>query len=661
MKPQHELTPDETARTKEWADSLTGDPQSLPASFSYDGIPSSEIIPSWEVERSTSGSAHIVTYRDAKTGLEVRCVATVYSDFPTVEWTLYFKNTGDANTPILSDVRPLDGRFAIPKAHNCTLHHHKGSPCEAADYQPFTSAIGPNSRIRLATSGGRSSNATLPYFNLEWSPEVERRDSWAPETESDRESDAASGVIVVIGWPGQWDVAFARTDDGIAVCAGQELTHFCLHPGEEVRTQRIVLQFWEGSHMRSQNIWRQWMRSYNSPMSDGDAPAPHMAGCSSHQFAEMIKANEMNQKQFIDRYLDNGLKIDYWWMDAGWYVNKHGWPHTGTWEVDTKRFPNGLRAISDYANNRDVKTLLWFEPERVQPDTWLYDNHPEWLLGKDGEQKLLDLGNAGALQWLIDHVDRTLTEQGIGLYRQDFNMDPLSYWRENDAPDRQGITEIGHVTGLLEFWDELQRRHPGMLIDTCASGGRRNDIDALKRAIPLHRSDYIIEPTSQQCQTYGISFWIPSHGTGVKGEDAYSIRSTMTPHLNCVWDVRRDDLDFARLRVMIDQWRDFSPLYHGDYYPLTPYHLGNDVWMAWQFDRPDMNRGVIQAFRRPDSPYETARLSLHGLKDDQRYVVSDADTGEKTVANGRSLMSDGIHIALPNTPSSALLLYAAQT
>ena len=69
--------------------------------------------------------------------------------------------------------------------------------------------------------------------------------------------------------------------------------------------------------------------------------------------------------------------------------------------------------------------------------------------------------------------------------------------------------------GFLDYWDELRRRHPDMLIDTCASGGRRNDLETLRRAVPLLRSDLILEPTAQQNHTYGIASWIPFYGTGI--------------------------------------------------------------------------------------------------------------------------------------------------
>ena len=83
----------------------------------------------------------------------------------------------------------------------------------------------------------------------------------------------------------------------------------------------------------------------------------------------MEKGTEENQIQFIDKYLAEGIKYDYWWMDAGWYVQQHGWGQTGTWEVDRKRFPRGLKAVTDHAHAKGLKTVVWFEPERVAAGT----------------------------------------------------------------------------------------------------------------------------------------------------------------------------------------------------------------------------------------------------------------------------------------------------
>lgn len=483
-----------------------------PFSFKLGGKTLAELA--WQPTRSTrkldaQRTEHVLLYTDEPTGLEVRCVAVEYHDFPIVEWTVYFKNTETRDTPILEDVLALDASFYCTDGSEFVLHHNVGSPCTPHDFQPLETVLKPGGSKRITAAGGRPSNSDWPYFNVAWPGESRL-------FQGTRQAGSLSheGVIVAVGWPGQWAADFtADAAGGLRIRAGQERTHLRLHPGEEVRTPLMVVQFWEGDWIAGQNVWRRWMLAHNLPRPGGQLPPVQMAACSSHQFGEMIHADSASQERFVDRYLEEKLPLDYWWMDAGWYPCDGQWPKTGTWEVDTKRFPGGLRPISDHARAKGVKTIVWFEPERVHRDTWLSENHPEWILGgKSGG--LLDLGNPEARKWLTEHVDRLITEQGIDLYRQDFNMDPLALWQQNDAADRQGITENHHVTGYLAYWDELRRRHPNMLIDSCASGGRRNDLETMRRAVPLLRSDYIMEPVGNQGHTYGLSLWLPFQGTG---------------------------------------------------------------------------------------------------------------------------------------------------
>jgi alpha-galactosidase len=646
-----------------------------PFSFSYAGRSSRELLATWRAERrarTTDGdrTEYTVTYTDPATGLAVRCVAVAYQDFPTVEWTLHFSNKGSADTPIIEDIQALDTRFERRSPGEFVLHHQTGGLATPGDYQPFETTLGPGAEQTIATCGGRPTNSNLPYFNIEW---------------------PGQGLIVVVGWSGQWAARFSRDQgDGLAVRAGQELTHFALHPGEEVRGPLIVLQFYDGDWIRGQNLWRRWMVAHNLPRPGGKLPPPLLTPCSSHQFGEMINADEDNQILFINRYLEESLQPDYWWMDAGWYVNDGTWVNTGTWEVDTKRFPRGLRAISDHAHAKGVKILVWFEPERVTPGTWLYQHHPEWLLAPanlpedlayQARWRLLDLGNPQARQWLTDHVHRLLTEQGIDLYRQDFNMDPLCFWRANDAPDRQGITEIRYVEGYLAYWDELRRRHPGMLIDSCASGGRRNDLETLRRAVPFIRSDHLFEPVGQQCHMYGISLWMPYNGTGAVDResikqskiippfwlpndgsrelesDTYLFRSIMSPHITPCWDLRDRHLDYEMFRRLVRHWRQVAPNYYGDYYPLTPYSLDNSVWMAWQFDRPEIGEGMVQAFRRADCADASARLKLRGLEADARYLVQELDARRSRQLGGKHLMERGLLVNIAERPGAAVIAY----
>ena len=613
-----------------------------PFSFIYGGRPSSEFLGQWKLERETKKlddqrEQHTLTWTDPKSGLRVCCIGVQYHDYPTVEWTLHFKNTGTADSPIIENIQAIDTTFGSGAQGDCILRHHTGDLCTADSYQPHADSLSARSERKFANTGGRPTQSAYPFYNLGWPGE---------------------GVIVVLSWAGQWATQFNR-DDGasVRVRGGQELTHFRLHPGEEVRGPMVVVQFYRGDWLRAQNVWRRWMLAHNLPRPYGKPVHPQLAACSSHQFGEMINANTANQIQFVDRYREEKLKLDYWWMDAGWYWNQSGWPNTGTWEVDINRFPGGLRPICDHAHAGGEKIIVWFEPERVTPGTFLYTNNPAWLLGEDGQQKLLNLGNDEARQWLTDHVSKTLTEQGIDLYRQDFNMDPLPYWRSNDAPDRQGITEIRHITGYLAYWDALLKEHPNMLIDSCASGGRRNDLETLRRAVPLLRSDYIIEPVGNQCHTYALSFWVPFYGTGTGAIDPYMFRSVMCPSFTACFDMRNKDANWDLARKLLGEWRKITPCMLGDYYPLTPYSLTNDAWIGWQFDRPEEGDGVIQVFRRGDSIYRAAELKLHGLDGKKDYTITDLDTNKSTKARGRELMEQGITVEIAQKPGAALLAY----
>jgi alpha-galactosidase len=613
-----------------------------PFSFRYGARPFSQILKTWTIERSVRAldnhrTEYLVTYTDPGTGLVIRCVAIAYDDFPTVEWTLYFQNNGTHPSPIIENIQAIDTQFDRTPEGEFLLHHAKGSPNSPTDYRPLETMLEPKTETRIATTGGRPTDSDLCYFNVEW---------------------AGGGVILALGWPGQWAARFTRDEGkGLQVQAGQELTHFRLLPAEEVRTPLIAVQFWSGDWIGAQNTWRRWMISHNLPRPGGKLPAPQLAGGSGRQTIEMQDANEENQKSFLKRDLDAGIPLDYWWMDAGWYPFKTGWWNTGTWEPDPARFPKGFAPISAAAHARGVKTIVWFEPERVTPGSWLYENHPEWLLGLDGKDKLLYLGNPDAWRWLVDHVSDLIRTQGIDLYRQDFNFEPLSIWRAADAPDRQGITEINHVMGYLVYWDELRRRFPNLPIDTCASGGRRNDLETLRRAVPLWRSDYAYEPTAMQQITYGMALWIPYFGTAFNSLDPYIFRSQMAPAIGIGLEAGRYDHGYERLQRLLTQWRRVAAYYYGDYYPLTPYRTESTDWMAWQFDRPESGDGMVQAFRRPESPFETARFRLRGLNPKARYTMTNLDTPGEVVYTGRDLMENGLPVSIQNRPGAVIILY----
>jgi alpha-galactosidase len=613
-----------------------------PFSFVYDGRQSTELLKHWDVKRATrqldeKRTEYTVTYTDSVTKLIVRAVAVAYTDFPTVEWTVYFKNGGTERTPILQKIQTLDASFAGDAGAEPVLHHTEGSDVHATDFRPFATGLRPSTSQQFQSRGGRPTDGDMPYLNLAW---------------------PGHGLIAVLGWPGQWAFQVARNEStGVRITGGQEETHFWLAPGEEVRTPLAVLQLWTGDWLDGQNVWRSWMLEHNVPRIRGKLPPPQLAISSSHQTGMMQWATEENQKEYLSRAAADGLPFDYWWMDAGWYSFSTIWWQPDTWKPDPNRFAHGLRAVDDAVHAQGRKVIVWFEPERVVTGSRLEKNHPEWLLGRKDEWQLLFLGNPDAWHWLVEEVSHRIESDKIDSYRQDFNFEPLALWRSHDTPDRAGITEIEHVEGYLAFFDELHRRFPDLMIDTCASGGRRLDLETLRRAVPLWRSDFASDPAGMQMQTYGLSLWVPYYGTAVDSTDPYVFRSQMTPAVVYDMDLAKTPAQREALLKLLGQWKANANFYYDDYYPLTDYSTEESSWMAWQFARSDKTTGTVQVFRRKESPFESAHLKLRGLDPKSRYVVTNPDTAGESTFTGAELLEQGLPVSISAKPGALMLLY----
>ena len=85
---------------------------------------------------------------------------------------------------------------------------------------------------------------------------------------------------------------------------------------------------------------------------------------------------------------------------------------------------------------------------------------------------------------MTDLISKNLIDWDVDIFRNDYNMDPGPRWKKADEPGRTGMTEICATEGLYHFWDELLKRKPDLLIDNCASGGRRIDYETCKRSVP---------------------------------------------------------------------------------------------------------------------------------------------------------------------------------
>jgi alpha-galactosidase len=614
-------------------------------SFRYRGTNSAALLPRWTRqihEQNFDGrqASREIVYRDPDTGLQLQIEIVQFHDFPAVEWVARLANTSQTNTPIVEDIQVMDGILPVPASGASTLHWNTGAVASFDDFAPHEKLLEPGSKFRLQPGGGRSSSQVLPFFNIEG---------------------AGAGIVTAIGWSGEWAAEFsANPQREVSLKTGLARTHLVLYPGESIRTPRLCLLFYHGDRWRGQNLWRQFVLAHHRPRRAGQPLlAPITCGNWGGTKAEIHLDN-------VQKIIEHQLPLDYYWIDAEWF-GQGGWPvNVGNWEVKKDLYPDGFKPISDALRKSGRDLMLWFEPERVYKGTTWHKEHPEWLLQNGTDNSLLNLGDPAARKFLADFISARIDVFGLGCYRQDFNIDPLAFWQKADAPDRQGITEIRYIEGLYAFWDELLARHPNLLIDNCASGGRRIDLETLGRATPFWRTDGPRDPIAHQCHTYGLLGWVPLSATSQdRAGDDFEFRSSMCSSLCLNWWVAGDvpaeripaDFPYAWARSTLEQYVKFREFYYGDYYPLTGYSQARDLWIAYQLACPEGTRGLVVALRRPQSPYESAHFPLSGLDERASYRITNLDTKEEITQSGKDLLQLGLVVELKNKPGSALVLY----
>ena len=68
-------------------------------------------------------------------------------------------------------------------------------------------------------------------------------------------------------------------------------------------------------------------------------------------------------------------------LDDGWFGRRDDDSSSlGDWQIDPRKYPNGLDPLVDHVTSLGMQFGLWVEPEMVNPDSDLFRAHPDWTL-----------------------------------------------------------------------------------------------------------------------------------------------------------------------------------------------------------------------------------------------------------------------------------------
>ncbi|KRB36664.1 alpha-galactosidase [Microbacterium sp. Root180] len=278
-----------------------------------------------------------------------------------------------------------------------------------------------------------------------------------------------------LAWSGDVRLWFERTDVGPTVLgAGERISAVTLMPGEEYAAPTVVAT-WSGAGLDGlSDRLHPWVRSWSTI----DRPRP----VTLNTWEAVYFEHSLDRlAPLIDRAAEVG--VERFVLDDGWFLGRTDDRRAlGDWTVDPVRWPGGLAPLVERVHARGMEFGLWVEPEMVSLDSELARQHPTWLLTDPDSvtwraQHVLDLSLPEVEQHLFAQLDALLAEYPIAYLKWDHNRDLL-------VPDAGA-----QVRALYRLIDRLRAAHPGVEIESCASGGGRVDLGILRRVDRVWTSD----------------------------------------------------------------------------------------------------------------------------------------------------------------------------
>ena len=652
-------------------------PENLPVSFVYDdkyyyGLGGLEQI-SASTEKSEKGEK--IVRRFALDGIvEIVVDAEYCTEFGQLEYTMWFENVSDKPSKVIRDWYGLDFEFKgeKPVLRGCLGDHDNF-------YAGYEYDLTKNSKY-FRSDNGRATHIVFPYFDLVYGD---------------------GGTLIAVGWAGTWDAVFSNHGD-ITTVRSKTCIYLngVIMPGEKIRTGLVVMLPYKGRNGDdATNLWREWYMKYNLPKADaeGNPLKPFVTAGFANDTGKpnsdgSISEDYTTWKPTLEKLIEENVVADFRWFDAGWYLDPYGqtvptdwWGTIGTWELDHYKWPDdSFRKSNEACHAAGMKVLAWFEPERVTHVPALAQNYgynPDWATSPDTICSANNLADDDCVAWTLGRIIKMMEENDIDMYREDNNSDQIASWAvwenrdfEKYGVPRNGITENKYIQGHYKLWDGIieycAKNGKCTFVDSCASGGGRNDIESMRRGFPLMRSDYDRTSTSMRLsQSSTFCKWIPYHGSMMKettgqldpssgrGADEYVTRASYLPIYNhCEAYTHNPEFDYDLLRRNLNEWRSINHLLTKDFYCLTPWHHEVDRygWTAFAYDDAELGDSVLLAFRMEQCKHDTLIAKLPFLKDDDLYTIENVDTAEKFTVKGKSLRETGFEVVLGTPKSSAM-------
>jgi alpha-galactosidase len=380
-------------------------------------------------------------------------------------------------------------------------------------------------------------------------------------------------------------------------------------------------------------------------------------------------------------------------LDAGWYEGAGELDlfdfasGLGSFKVDEKKFPHGLRELADRAHGLGMKFGLWVEPERVDlrtvggpgaaRETWLMQENGLYQPGlpnNEARTAMLDLGNPQARAWVFDKVSNLIAESGVDHIKWDNNA-----WMTNTrqlAGTGPNDGNFRHVAGLYELLAALKERFPWLLIENCSGGGNRLDLGMLRYTDAGWMDDRTSPSAHVRHNLQGLTTFLPPayllsyllHDATEPMHDAADLALYARSRMPGVFGLSfppesLDERDIERVRAEVDRWKALRSVQQtASAVLVSPQVLGTQSgpWDGTLLVSPGLDQAVLYAFQN-DGEVAGVNMHLRGLERTFEYMVRSDREGDLGVMTGASLIDDGIDLFAAESTGAHLLTFSRVT
>lgn len=530
----------------------------------------------------------------------------------------------------------------------------------AREAQPAVQQLTYGKKIIDTKLGTRAAMHSQPFFELGFD---------MPASEN-----IGRMMLGTIAWTGNFRCTFEVDNvGGLRVIPGINpyASAYKLKPGKTFATPEFIFTLSNnGSGEASRNL-HDWARMYQLKDGTGD----RMTLLNNWESTGF----DFNQGSLADVMKEaKKLGVDMFLLDDGWFANKYPRNNDkaglGDWEPNHSKLPDGIKGLTNAADEAGVKFGIWIKPEMVNPKSELFEKHPDWVIMQPGRdtyyyrnQLVLDLANPKVQDYVFSVIDNILKEKpGVAYFKWDCNS-PITNIHSPYLQENQENLYIEYVRGLYNVLQRIAKKYPEVPMMLCSGGGARCDYEALKYFTEFWCSDNT-DPFERIYIQWSMSKFFPvkamaSHVTEWNKNTSMKFRLDVASMCKLGFDIDMASLspdDYKLCQVAVANYKRLkSVILDGDMYRLvSPYECNH---AAVSYVAKDRKSAVVFAYDlHPRYKEPVLNVRLQGLDPLQTYSIkelnlTEGQTGFSGSFTGDYLMKVGLKLFSASDGSSRVL------